>query len=248
MCLAASQTVGQPGRRVWGHRSVTLASRRPAVRTPRTSVPVSTPSLAARAAVVATGTTAAALLTLLPAAPPVPAPTAVAATSPDGRGGGPFAGGHDRLHTTQATRWCGAAREGRWWRAAATPATPGACRPPSPLAGRPPARARQARRTGGGRAARQRDGDRDEQARLRLPLGRRGPRRLRLLRPRLLVLPPGGPHRCRAPAGRSRRSARPSSKGALQPGDLVFFYRPVSHVAIYIGNGRVVHASTAGSR
>ena len=27
------------------------------------------------------------------------------------------------------------------------------------------------------------------------------------------------------------------SKGALQPGDLVFFYRPVSHVAIYIGGG-----------
>jgi cell wall-associated NlpC family hydrolase len=36
------------------------------------------------------------------------------------------------------------------------------------------------------------------------------------------------------------------SKSALQPGDLVFFYRPVSHVAIYIGGGRVVHASTAG--
>ncbi len=37
------------------------------------------------------------------------------------------------------------------------------------------------------------------------------------------------------------------AKGNLQPGDLVFFYRPVSHVAIYIGNGQVVHASTAGS-
>jgi cell wall-associated NlpC family hydrolase len=36
------------------------------------------------------------------------------------------------------------------------------------------------------------------------------------------------------------------SKSALQPGDLVFFYRPVSHVAIYIGGGRVVHASTSG--
>ncbi len=39
----------------------------------------------------------------------------------------------------------------------------------------------------------------------------------------------------------------PVAKSNLQPGDLVFFYRPVSHVAIYIGNGKVVHASTAGS-
>jgi cell wall-associated NlpC family hydrolase len=34
-------------------------------------------------------------------------------------------------------------------------------------------------------------------------------------------------------------------RSALQPGDLVFFYRPVSHVAIYIGNGKVVHASSS---
>ena len=39
----------------------------------------------------------------------------------------------------------------------------------------------------------------------------------------------------------------PVARSALQPGDLVFFYRPVSHVAIYIGNGKVVHASTSGS-
>ena len=32
----------------------------------------------------------------------------------------------------------------------------------------------------------------------------------------------------------------------LRPGDLVFFYRPVSHVALYIGNNRIVHASTYG--
>jgi peptidoglycan DL-endopeptidase CwlO len=35
----------------------------------------------------------------------------------------------------------------------------------------------------------------------------------------------------------------PVSKGALQPGDLVFFYGGPSHVAIYVGNGKVVHAS-----
>jgi cell wall-associated NlpC family hydrolase len=36
---------------------------------------------------------------------------------------------------------------------------------------------------------------------------------------------------------------RPVAKADLRPGDLVFFYRPISHVAIYIGDGKVVHAS-----
>jgi cell wall-associated NlpC family hydrolase len=39
----------------------------------------------------------------------------------------------------------------------------------------------------------------------------------------------------------------PVSRGQLQPGDLVFFYSPVSHVGMYIGNGQMVHASTFGS-
>jgi cell wall-associated NlpC family hydrolase len=39
---------------------------------------------------------------------------------------------------------------------------------------------------------------------------------------------------------------RPVSKGNLRPGDLVFFYSPVSHVAMYIGAGRIVHATTYG--
>jgi cell wall-associated NlpC family hydrolase len=38
---------------------------------------------------------------------------------------------------------------------------------------------------------------------------------------------------------------RPVSRGELQPGDLVFYYSPVSHVGIYIGNGQMVHASTS---
>ena len=38
----------------------------------------------------------------------------------------------------------------------------------------------------------------------------------------------------------------PVSKAALQPGDLVFFYSPVSHVGIYIGNGQMVHAGRSG--
>jgi cell wall-associated NlpC family hydrolase len=35
----------------------------------------------------------------------------------------------------------------------------------------------------------------------------------------------------------------PVSTSSLQPGDLVFYYSPVSHVAIYIGNGMIVHAA-----
>ena len=35
------------------------------------------------------------------------------------------------------------------------------------------------------------------------------------------------------------------SLDALQPGDLITYYSPVSHVAMYIGNGQIVHASTA---
>lgn len=30
---------------------------------------------------------------------------------------------------------------------------------------------------------------------------------------------------------------------ALQPGDLVFYYSPISHVGMYIGNGMIVHAA-----
>jgi cell wall-associated NlpC family hydrolase len=36
------------------------------------------------------------------------------------------------------------------------------------------------------------------------------------------------------------------SRSAMAPGDLLFFYSPVSHVAMYIGNGQMVHASTYG--
>ncbi|MGY1827152.1 MULTISPECIES: NlpC/P60 family protein [unclassified Blastococcus] len=39
---------------------------------------------------------------------------------------------------------------------------------------------------------------------------------------------------------------KPVSRSELQPGDLVFFYSPVSHVGMYIGNGQMVHASTSG--
>jgi peptidoglycan DL-endopeptidase CwlO len=34
---------------------------------------------------------------------------------------------------------------------------------------------------------------------------------------------------------------------AAQPGDLLFYYSPVSHVGMYIGNGQIVHAPNSGS-
>ncbi len=37
------------------------------------------------------------------------------------------------------------------------------------------------------------------------------------------------------------------SSSALQPGDLVFYYSPVSHVGMYIGNGQIVHAANPGT-
>jgi peptidoglycan DL-endopeptidase CwlO len=37
-----------------------------------------------------------------------------------------------------------------------------------------------------------------------------------------------------------------ASLAVLRPGDLLFFYQPISHVALYIGGGRMVHAPTSG--
>jgi cell wall-associated NlpC family hydrolase len=42
------------------------------------------------------------------------------------------------------------------------------------------------------------------------------------------------------------RMGQAVARADLQPGDLVFFYSPVSHVGIYIGNGQMVHAPTSG--
>ena len=50
------------------------------------------------------------------------------------------------------------------------------------------------------------------------------------------------PHSSSAQMG----SGTPVSQSQLQPGDLVFYYSPVSHVGMYIGNGQMVHAATSG--
>lgn len=38
----------------------------------------------------------------------------------------------------------------------------------------------------------------------------------------------------------------PVSQSELRPGDLVFFYSPVHHVGLYIGDGLMIHAPTSG--
>lgn len=35
--------------------------------------------------------------------------------------------------------------------------------------------------------------------------------------------------------------------GAAQPGDLIFYYSPISHVGIYLGGGQLVHAPNSGT-
>ena len=37
-------------------------------------------------------------------------------------------------------------------------------------------------------------------------------------------------------------------RSALQPGDLVYFYSPISHVGMYLGNGRMVHSPNPSRR
>jgi cell wall-associated NlpC family hydrolase len=42
------------------------------------------------------------------------------------------------------------------------------------------------------------------------------------------------------------RIGRPVALADLQPGDLVFYYSPVSHVGIYAGGGKMIHAPQTG--
>jgi peptidoglycan DL-endopeptidase CwlO len=51
------------------------------------------------------------------------------------------------------------------------------------------------------------------------------------------------PHSAAAQA----RYGRPVPVRQLQPGDLVFFYQPIRHAAMYIGNGQIVQALTPGT-
>lgn len=52
----------------------------------------------------------------------------------------------------------------------------------------------------------------------------------------------GLPHQSRAQAASVPRIPA----GAAQPGDLIFYYNPISHVGIYIGGGSMIHAPATG--
>ena len=48
---------------------------------------------------------------------------------------------------------------------------------------------------------------------------------------------------------RAQAAATPRvPSAAAQPGDLIFYYSPISHVGIYIGGGRLIHAPNSGSK
>jgi cell wall-associated NlpC family hydrolase len=42
------------------------------------------------------------------------------------------------------------------------------------------------------------------------------------------------------------RLGTPVTRTGLRPGDLIFFYNPIHHVAIYIGEGKMIHAAGVG--
>ncbi|ROR90445.1 C40 family peptidase [Nocardioides aurantiacus] len=48
-------------------------------------------------------------------------------------------------------------------------------------------------------------------------------------------------------SGAQYAAGTPVSESELQPGDLVFYYSPISHVGLYVGNGQVVNALNPGS-
>ncbi|GAB3964127.1 C40 family peptidase [Plantactinospora veratri] len=49
-------------------------------------------------------------------------------------------------------------------------------------------------------------------------------------------------------AARQYRAVTRISRAARQAGDLVFYYRDLHHVAIYVGGGKIIHAPRTGTR
>ena len=86
------------------------------------------------------------------------------------------------------------------------------------------------------------------------PAGRAVPVRRLEPRRRVRLLRASPPTRGRRPASACRTSRVPQyasvphvSQAEAQPGDLLFYYSPISHVGIYLGGGQLVHAPNTGS-
>ena len=87
---------------------------------------------------------------------------------------------------------------------------------------------------------------RDGAGRQGLRVRRSGPQRLRLLGLTMRAWGAAGvglPHSSGAQQGSGTRV----SESELRPGDLVFYYSPVSHVGMYIGHGLIVNALNPGA-
>ena len=48
-------------------------------------------------------------------------------------------------------------------------------------------------------------------------------------------------------SGRQYASVAHVPKDQARPGDLIFYYTPIGHVGLYLGNGQMVHAPQPGS-
>ena len=96
-----------------------------------------------------------------------------------------------------------------------------------------------------GRDRRQRG---DEPARHAVPLRRRRSRAWpSTARPDVVGLGPGRRVAARTSPAPSTAASPHVPTDAAQPGDLLFFYSPISHVSIYLGGGQHVHAPNSGN-
>ena len=84
-------------------------------------------------------------------------------------------------------------------------------------------------------------------ARRAVPLRRRvAGRGLRLLRPHEVRLGRRPASACRTSPAQQYAVTPHVTEDQIQPGDLIFYHSPISHVAIYIGGGALVHAPRTG--